>query len=103
MKPEETGLATQIDEQLHCGCASPLPDAVYFAAVTIGAVLGAFGLFELWRVAILLHLLASLFIARELWRARHAAPASTAGASRPLGGLAGPSSPAFIPRTGASS
>lgn len=33
MKPEETGLATQIDEQLHCGCASPLPDAVYFAAV----------------------------------------------------------------------
>ena len=77
--------------------------AVYFAAVTIGAVLGAFGLFELWRVAILLHLLASLFIARELWRARHAAPASTAGASRPLGGLAGPSSPAFIPRTGASS
>src|SRR6185437_1744980 len=45
--------------------------ALYFAAVTAGALLGAFGLFELWRAAILLHLLASLLIVRELWRARH--------------------------------
>ncbi|MGH7089440.1 MAG: hypothetical protein ACREFQ_11130, partial [Stellaceae bacterium] len=78
--------------------------ALYFLAVAAGAILGAFGLVALWRAAILLHFLASLFIVRALWRARHAEPAVTAAATRPGGGLPGlAASSAFIPKTGASS
>ena len=75
--------------------------ALYFAAVAAGAILGALGFIELWRMAILAHLLASLFIIRELWRARHVEPAAVASTTRPAAGLTG--SPAFLPKTGASS
>ena len=43
---------------------------LYFLAVAAGTISGGFGLISLWRAAICLHLVASGFIARELWRAR---------------------------------
>lgn len=57
---------------------------LYFAAVAAGTVSGFLGQVELWRAAIFLHLVASLFIVRELWRVRrlrYVAPAGSAGAA----------------------
>jgi hypothetical protein len=77
--------------------------AVYFLAVIAGTVAGALGSVDLWRVAILVHLLASLFILRELWRARYAPPDPTSTA-RPVASLPMVARPATsFPRTGASS
>jgi hypothetical protein len=44
---------------------------LYFLAVAVGTICGVLGLTDLWRAAIALHLVATLFIIREFWRARH--------------------------------
>jgi len=50
----------------------------YFLAVAAGAIAGALGVPLVWRAAILVHLVASILIARELWRARYGRPAALA-------------------------
>lgn len=76
---------------------------LYFLAVAAGALLGALGFDTLWRAAILLHVLATLFILRELWRARFVEPAapmrSAAVSAHPS--TVSPSSP-LLGKTGAS-
>lgn len=47
----------------------------YFAAIAIGTVCGLLGLPSLWRMAVAGHLVATLLIAHELWRARYEMPA----------------------------
>jgi hypothetical protein len=51
---------------------------LYFAAVTAGTACGLLGWPTFWRLAVAAHLLATIGIARELWRARHWSPARTA-------------------------
>jgi hypothetical protein len=74
--------------------------ALYFLAVAVGALAGAFGFIDLWRAAILAHFLASLFIARELWRARYVEPAVSPGAASPS---AFANAGTLLPKSGASS
>lgn len=74
--------------------------ALYFLAVAVGALAGAFGFIDLWRAASFAHLLASLFIVRELWRARYVEPAVAAGVTSPS---AFANSGTLLPKTGASS
>lgn len=59
--------------------------ALYFAAVAIGTACGLLAWPTLWRLAVAAHLLATLGIARELWRARIWMPVQPA-ASRTAGG-----------------
>ncbi len=51
--------------------------ALYFTAVASGTAFGLLGWPTFWRLAVTVHLLATLGIARELWRARYSAPAHT--------------------------
>lgn len=55
--------------------------ALYFLAVLFGTVAGFLNRPLLWRGAIFVHLVASLFIVRELWRARSARPAAASAAA----------------------
>lgn len=56
--------------------------ALYFAAVLLGAACGFLGWNGAWRAAIALHLVATVAIAVELWRARHPRLALGGGAPR---------------------
>ncbi|MGH6989469.1 MAG: hypothetical protein ACREE3_06200 [Stellaceae bacterium] len=55
---------------------------LYFLAVAAGTISGAFDQITLWRAAIFLHLVASLFITRELWRSRHLRYLASANATK---------------------
>ena len=71
---------------------------LYFLAVAAGTISGAFGLISLWRAAICLHLVASGFIARELWRARRLRYVALETPARPFPGPpALPRSPSLSP------
>lgn len=71
---------------------------LYFLAVAAGTISGAFGLIDLWRAAICLHLVASGFIARELWRARRLHYVAAETPARPFPGPpALPRSPSLSP------
>ena len=52
--------------------------ALYFAAVATGTTCGLLGWPIFWRLAVAAHLLATIGVVRELWRARHWAPVQAA-------------------------
>ncbi len=66
---------------------------LYFGAVAAGTIFGLLGWPQLWRIAIIGHLIASLLIVRALWMARH----GTAGQARPGRPISGtPAAPPSI-------